>query len=202
MRKLSQMMGALTSIEYLEKRYPSAAIRLYASVLTVFLLGFYVLAQLIAGGKGLAIVTGISYPMALAISVGIILIYTFMGGYLAVAYTDFFQSLVMLIGVLWILIAALSELGGLTAANDAINSIDPTLLSVWGKDLGFHGQWGVVAGLDWTYGLATRRDKTYGDGSTGDRKARWSLGNNLESVLRTSSVRGRHSCNRDSPGPC
>ena len=146
MRKLSQMMGALTSIEYLEKRYPSAAIRLYAGVLTVFLLGFYVLAQLIAGGKGLAIVTGIPYPMALAISVGIILIYTFMGGYLAVAYTDFFQSLVMLIGVLWILIAALSELGGLTAANDAISSIDPTLLSVWGKDLGFYGQWGVVAG--------------------------------------------------------
>ena len=74
MRKLSQMMGALTSIEYLEKRYPSAAIRLYAGVLTVFLLGFYVLAQLIAGGKGLAIVTSIPYPIALAISVGIILI--------------------------------------------------------------------------------------------------------------------------------
>ena len=28
MRKLSQMFGALTSIEYLEKRYPSPAIRL------------------------------------------------------------------------------------------------------------------------------------------------------------------------------
>ena len=50
MRKLSQMMGALTSIEYLEKRYPSAAVRLFAGVLTIFLLGFYVVAQLIAGG--------------------------------------------------------------------------------------------------------------------------------------------------------
>jgi len=146
MRKLSQMMGALTSIEYLEKRYPSAAVRLYAGVLTIFLLGFYVLAQLIAGGKGLAIVTGIPYPVALAISVGIILVYTFMGGYLAVAYTDFFQSLVMLAGVMWIVIAALSEVGGLTAANSAISNIDPTLLSVWGRDLGFQGQWGVVAG--------------------------------------------------------
>ena len=146
MRKLSQMFGALTSIEYLEKRYPSPAVRLFAGVLTVFLLGFYVLAQLIAGGKGMALVTGIPYPIALAIAVGIILIYTFMGGYLAVAYTDFFQSLVMLFGVMWIAIAALSELGGLTAANNAINDIDPTLLSVWGKDLGFQGQWGIVAG--------------------------------------------------------
>jgi len=146
MRKLSQMIGALTSIEYLEKRYPSPAVRLFAGVLTVFLLGFYVLAQLIAGGKGMALVTGISYPVALAIAVGIILIYTFMGGYLAVAYTDFFQSIVMLVGVLWIVIAALTELGGLTAANNAIAAVDPTLLSVWGRDRGFQGQGGVVAG--------------------------------------------------------
>jgi sodium/proline symporter len=130
MRKFSQMMGALTAIEYLEKRYPSPAIRLVAGTLTVFLLGFYVLAQLIAGGKGMALVTGISYPIALAIAVGIILAYTFMGGYLAVAYT----------------IAALTELGGLTAANNAIADLDPTLLSVWGRGLGFEGQWGVVAG--------------------------------------------------------
>ena len=146
MRKLSQLFGALTSIEYLEKRYPSPAIRLFAGVLTVFLLGFYVLAQFIAGGKGMALVTGIPYPAALAIAVGIILVYTFMGGYLAVAYTDFFQSLVMLVGVLWILVAALIEVGGLTAANNAIGDIDPTLLTMWGRDLGFQGQWGVVAG--------------------------------------------------------
>jgi sodium/proline symporter len=146
MRKLSQMMGALTAIEYLEKRYPSPAVRLVAGSLTIFLLGFYVLAQLIAGGKGMALVTGIPYPLALAIAVGIILVYTFMGGYLAVAYTDFFQSLVMLVGVMWILIAAMSELGGFTAANVAIGELDPTLLSVWGKGLGFEGQWGVVAG--------------------------------------------------------
>ena len=65
--KMSQMMNALTSIEYLEKRYPSPAVRLVAGTITIFLLGFYVLAQLIAGGKGMALVTGISYPIALAI---------------------------------------------------------------------------------------------------------------------------------------
>jgi sodium/proline symporter len=146
MRKLSQTLGALTSIEYLEKRYPSPAIRLVGGLLTVFLLGFYVLAQFIAGGKGMALVTGIDYPVALAIAVGVILVYTFMGGYLAVAYTDFFQSVIMLLGVLWIVVAALTELGGLTAANNAVGSIDPTLLTMWGRGLGFEGQWGVVAG--------------------------------------------------------
>ena len=110
MRKLSQMFGALTSIEYLEKRYPLPAIRLVSGVLTVFLLGFYVLAQFIAGGKGMALVTGLDYPVALAIAVAVILVYTFMGGYLAVAYTDFFQSIIMLVGVVWIMGAVLLEL--------------------------------------------------------------------------------------------
>ncbi len=146
MRKFSQAMSALTSIEYLEKRYPSPAVRLFAGVLTVFLLGCYVLAQLIAGGKGMALVTGMDYPLALAIAVGIILVYTFMGGYLAVAYTDLFQSIVMLTGMLWIVFAAMGELGGFTAVNESLRDVDATLLSVWGRDLGFEGQWGVVAG--------------------------------------------------------
>jgi sodium/proline symporter len=146
MRKLSQIMGSLTSIEYLENRYPHPATRLVAATLSIFFLSFYVLAQFIAGGKGMALVTGMSYPFALVIALAIIIIYTFLGGYLAVAYTDFFQSLVMLVGVVWILGAALYEVSGLTAANHAIAAIDPTLLSIWGKDLGYQGQWGVVAG--------------------------------------------------------
>ena len=147
MRKLSAKLGALTSIEYLEKRYPSPSVRLFAASLTVFLLGFYALAQFIAGGKGMALVSGLAYPTALAIAVAVILLYTFLGGYLAVAYTDFFQSLVMLVGVLWIAVAALVDLGGLTAANAALAATDPTLLSVWGRGLGFEGQWGVVTGV-------------------------------------------------------
>ncbi len=146
MRKLSQVMGSLTVIEYLEDRYPSPATRLIAATLSLGLLGFYVMAQFIAGGKGMALVTGLPYSVALLIALTIIVVYTLLGGYLAVAYTDFFQSLVMVTGVLWVLIAALSRVGGLTAANAAIGDIDPTLLSIWGRGLGYQGQWGIVIG--------------------------------------------------------
>jgi sodium/proline symporter len=146
MRKFSQILGSLTSIEYLEHRYPSPWVRSISGVLTVFLLGCYVLAQFIAGGKGMELVTGVPYWLALAIAVGIILLYTLLGGYLAVAYTDALQSVVMLVGIGWILIAALIEVGGLTAANESISLLDPTLLSVWGRGLGYEGQWGMVLG--------------------------------------------------------
>ena len=45
MRKLSQITGSLTAIEYLEHRYPSPATRFIAASLSIFLLAFYVLAQ-------------------------------------------------------------------------------------------------------------------------------------------------------------
>ena len=146
MRKLSRLTKSLTPIEYLERRYPSPAVRLFAGGLTVFLLGAYALAQFIAGGKGMALVTGMPYSLALMVAVGVILVYTFLGGYLAVAYTDSFQSIVMLVGVLWILVAALTEVGGLSSANRAVAGVEPSLLSMWGRDLGYQGQYGVALG--------------------------------------------------------
>ena len=146
MRKLSKILGSLTSIEYLEHRYPHPATRMIAGGLSVFFLFFYVLAQFIAGGKGMALVTGLPYWAALAFAVGIIMIYTFLGGYFAVAYTDFFQSIVMLIGMVWIFVATLNAVGGFTAANNAIAQIDPTYLSIWGKDLAHKGAWPDILG--------------------------------------------------------
>ncbi len=52
----------------------------------------------------------------------------------------------MLVGIVWILFATLQEVGGLTAANEALAALDPTLLSVWGRDLAYEGQWGIVLG--------------------------------------------------------
>ncbi|MGM0987783.1 MAG: sodium/proline symporter [Pseudomonadota bacterium] len=146
MRKLSQIMGALTSIEYLEKRFPSKWVRLISAVLSLVLLGAYVLAQFIAGGKGLELVTGLSYEVSLLIAVTVILGYTLMGGYGAVAYTDLIQSIVMIVGIVWVLVATLQEVGGLSAANTALADLDPSLLSVWGKDFVYEGQWGMVVG--------------------------------------------------------
>lgn len=146
MRKLSQILGSITSIEYLEHRYPSKWTRVIAGVIALACLFFYVMGQFIAGGSGLAMVTGLSYPVALALAIGVIVFYTFLGGYLAVAYTDFVQAIVMVIGMLWILIATLQAVGGFTAGNEAIGAERPDLLTMWGADLQYQGQWGIILG--------------------------------------------------------
>lgn len=146
MRKLSQMLGSITSIGYLENRYPSRWTRLIAAPIALFCMFFYVLAQFLAGGEGLAMVTGLSVNVALIIAVGIIVGYTFLGGYLAVAYTDFFQAIIMVIGMLWILIASLQYVGGLSAANERLGAINDNLLTMWGAEGQYFGQWGIIIG--------------------------------------------------------
>lgn len=146
MRKLSQLLGSITSIGYLEHRYPSAWTRLIAGPIALFCMFFYVLAQLLAGGQGLALVTGLSLNVALVIAIGVILTYTFLGGYLAVAYTGFLQAIIMVVGMLWILIATLQHVGGLTAGHQGLADLNANLLTMWGADGQYFGQWGLILG--------------------------------------------------------
>ena len=146
MRKLSQLLGSLTSIEYLEHRYRSAWVRIIAAPIALGCLFLYVLSQFVAGGVGLASVTGWNFELSLIIATGVIVLYTFLGGYLAVAYTDFVQAIVMLVGMLWILISTLQAVGGFAEGNRKVGQINQNLLTMWGADLHYQAQWGVILG--------------------------------------------------------
>ncbi|GIN22063.1 sodium/proline symporter [Siminovitchia fordii] len=153
MRRMSEMLGALSPIEYLEKRYESPAVRVVGSIISIIFLFAYVFAQFIASGKALATLTGLSYQTALILGVGVIIIYTVTGGYLAVAWTDFIQGIIMVVGVAAIFFIALIHVGGLSALNEKLATIDITYLSIWGKDLAYYGQWGVVLGAILIYSI-------------------------------------------------
>lgn len=146
MRKLSHMMGSMSSIGYLEDRFASPAVRIVAAPIALFAMFFYVLAQLLAGGQGLSLVTGLDLTLSLWIAIGIILIYTFLGGFLAVAYSGFLQAIIMVIGMVWILIATLNHVGGLTSGHEALGAINENLLTMWGAEGQYLGQWGVILG--------------------------------------------------------
>src|SRR5699024_7384066 len=144
MRRMSELFGALSPIEYLEKRYESAAIRVIGSVIATIFLFAYVFAQFLAAGKALESLTGWKYEWAVIIGVGIIVIYTVAGGYLAVVWTDFFQALVMLLGVALLVIVGLFYVGGISGLNASMGEVDTSYLSIWGKDYVYYGQWGVI----------------------------------------------------------
>ena len=106
--------NSLTLPAYFENRFrDKKRILLFVSsiVIVVFFL-VYTASALAAGGKLFNSVFGLDYHIALAVGAGVILVYTFMGGFMAVCVTDFIQGSLMLIGLLAVPIVAWAVLGG------------------------------------------------------------------------------------------
>lgn len=146
MRRLSQLLDAISPIEYLEKRYESIPVKIIGCIIAVFGLSSYVLAQFLATGKTLVSLFGFPLEIGLVVGCAVILFYTFVGGYFAVAWTDVIQGFIMIGSLILIFILMMSRMGWFTGLNAELANLDPTLLSVWGKGEMYKGGYGVIAG--------------------------------------------------------
>ena len=151
MRRLSYYLGCLSPIEYIEKRYPGSATRVIAGAIAIVFVYGYVLAQFLSAGKTMQALLHVPLAAAIIIGAGVIVFYTFAGGYLAVAWTDFVQGIIMVASMVTIFVLAWGQVGGLTGLNLALTELDPTLTGMWGKGNMYQGQWGVVAGAVGVY---------------------------------------------------
>jgi sodium/proline symporter len=93
--------NALTIPEFLERRFDdrTGVLRVLAAVLTLLFVLFYVSAGIMAGGILFNIAFDISVAIGGLITLLVVLAYIFIGGYIVVARTDVFQSIVALLGV-------------------------------------------------------------------------------------------------------
>ncbi|QDU96366.1 sodium/proline symporter [Lignipirellula cremea] len=111
-KRATDACGAMTVPDYLVSRFadwPRTArfLRyLSAAVLTIFVT-IYVSAQIDATGIAFEAFLKSGYFRGALIGFGIVVIYTLSGGFVAVAWSDLFQGLVMLAGLLLLPIAAL-----------------------------------------------------------------------------------------------
>ena len=72
--------------------------------------------EYLAIGVLLSCITGWSFEMSMLVGCVVVLIYTGAGGYLAVAYTDFVQSILMLIGLAVLIPVCISAAGASPAS--------------------------------------------------------------------------------------
>ena len=100
----TEKYNALTIPEFLHRKYDddSNIIRLFSSLIIAFFFLFYVSAQFHASGKVLNSLFDLSPTTGIMIGAIVIIIYTLMGGFFAVAWTDLIQGILM-IGTLVIL---------------------------------------------------------------------------------------------------
>lgn len=151
MRRYTERTKSLTIPEFFGHRYYSKGVKLLSVVILLIAMVISLIVEYLAMGILLACITGWSFELSLIIGCGVILIYTGAGGYLAVAYTDFVQSILMVLGLAILIPAALISVGGFTGMNEGLYAINAGLPTLWGEDFMLKGAPLMIAGTALVY---------------------------------------------------
>lgn len=118
--------NSITIPDYFETRFSDDKhiLRLISAVVILVFFVFYISSGLIAGGKLFEQTFSIDYNISLIIGAGIIVAYTFFGGYLAVCWTDLLQGILMMIALIIVPIVMLFHIGGFGQVIDLVNKSD------------------------------------------------------------------------------
>ncbi|QDF74904.1 MULTISPECIES: sodium/proline symporter PutP [Shewanella] len=120
--------NALTLPDFFEKRFEDkqSVLKLVSAVTILVFFTFYTSSGMVGGAILFEKVFGLDYNLALLIGSGIIVAYTFVGGFFAVSWTDFFQGCLMLIALLIVPVAIFSQ----PETQNGIHSLDPAMLTL------------------------------------------------------------------------
>lgn len=132
LRKYTQIAGdSLTLSDFLENRFEdkSKLLRLISAIFIIIFFIFYTASGFVAGGKLFSTVFGLSYLSALTLGVFFVVSYTFLGGFLAVCWTDFFQGLLMLFAIIIVPLTGMKILGGPGETINLLADINTELLN-------------------------------------------------------------------------
>lgn len=131
LRKYTELAdNALTLPEFLQNRYHDTT-NLLRIVPAIFILIFFVIytaSGFVSAGRLFETVFGIPYEYAIFIGAGSVIFYTLVGGFLAVARTDFIQGIMMFFAILVVPICGTMANGGFERTLAEIGSVQASML--------------------------------------------------------------------------
>ena len=155
LRQETEKYDALTIPQYLHRKYQdeSNIIRLFSSFIIAFFFAFYVSAQFHASGKILNSIFGINPITGITIGAVIIVVYTLMGGFFAVAWTDLIQGIIMICTLILLPIVGFIELkeAGISVTQSVISASNNQASLASGLT-GWAAVSLIVGGLSWGLG--------------------------------------------------
>lgn len=155
LRELAGKYNALTlpdllSAHFSEDHRESHPIRLLATGIIIFFYVFYVSAQFVGAGKVLNTTFQTPYLLGMLIGGGIIVLYTLLGGFFAVVWTDVVQALIMFVALVILpIIGAVNLLGGNTSS---VQDIPSSFFSLFAGQVGLAALAFMLKGLSWGFG--------------------------------------------------
>ncbi|MBP7936084.1 MAG: sodium/proline symporter PutP [Phycisphaerae bacterium] len=142
--------NALTLPGYFTHRFEDERVllRVFSALVILVFFTIYCASGMVAGARLFERTFQMDYPTALWASAATTIVYVFVGGFLAVSWTDTVQATLMILALLLAPLVVFAKVGGPAAAWDVIRSLDTTRLD-W-----FRGaSWvGIISLLAWGLG--------------------------------------------------
>jgi len=152
LRVYTQKTNAITLPCFFEQRFgdPTGLLRVVSAIIILIFFTIYASSGLVATGKLFESTFGVSYAKAVLSGGVIIIAYTFMGGFLAVCWTDLFQGGLMLIALVVVPAVAYVRAGGTDAISRAMamKGISGSLI----PGSGVAGILAIVSAMAWGLG--------------------------------------------------
>jgi sodium/proline symporter len=134
-KEYTDRYGSITVPDYLTSRFhdTSNVFRWLGVVIIISMVAAYTAAQLTATGKAFNSFVGMSYDGGVILGAIVILYYTTIGGFKAVAYSDLLQGGLMFLGLLAMPFVGFAAAGGWDAVMVRLAADDPSLLGLMGS---------------------------------------------------------------------
>lgn len=152
LRVQTEEYNSLTVPSFISKKLDDKKgyIRTFSAIVILFFFTIYSASGLVASGKLFDSLLGIDYKWGVIIGGGTIIIYTFLGGYLAGVWTDFFQGALMFFAIIVVPIGAYFNAGGIDGISAAMDAREISLnIFRYAKVLSFPV---IISGLGWGLG--------------------------------------------------
>ncbi|MCY3819126.1 MAG: sodium:solute symporter family protein [Gammaproteobacteria bacterium] len=114
MRRFATAWGSLTVPDFLAVRFGSDRVRVAAGIVIVFACLLYLIAVFKGAGNLLQVFLGIPYQLAVIVTLGLIVMYTMLGGFVSVVRTDVLQGSLMVVGSILLFYFITSAAGGVS----------------------------------------------------------------------------------------
>ena len=117
---------SITLPDFFENRFrdKSKVLRIISAIFIFIFFLIYTASGFVAGGRLFNTVLGVPYFESLLITAGIVIFYTFTGGYIAVCRTDFVQGIMMFFAIIIVPMTGIIYAGGPTAAFDSLYNLN------------------------------------------------------------------------------
>lgn len=151
--------NALTLPDYLTHRFEdnSKLLRVISAIVILIFFTIYCASGIVAGARLFESTFGMSYETALWVGAAATILYTFIGGFLAVSWTDTVQASLMIFALILTPMMVIFTVGGIESSMLVISAQNPAnldmmkgldliaILSLLGWGLGYFGQPHILA---------------------------------------------------------